>query len=117
MGVRWLSWRPTAKGHAFVCILVLASPALVALVDAAAFAQSRPSSTPAKGRPAGHAGTTKKPSAEPFPAGTSTAAPTSASSAAGAPGATSSADAGAGVVEAKTLDGGTRAFKFSELDI
>jgi hypothetical protein len=28
-----------------------------------------------------------------------------------------SADAGAGVVEAKTLDGGTHVFKFKELDI
>jgi hypothetical protein len=31
--------------------------------------------------------------------------------------AATSSDAGAGVLEAKTLDGGTRVFKFSELDI
>jgi hypothetical protein len=94
----------------------LAAPVLVAVVAGVAFAQSAKPGAPApksrgssrstapKGTPAVDAGTVSKPAA-PLPAGTATApaAPVVA--------------ADAGVVEAKTLDGGTRVYTFSELDI
>jgi hypothetical protein len=58
--------------------------------------------------------TAPKGSATDAGAATTSAAPPGAAPTAGA---TLPADAGAGVVEAKTLDGGTHVFKFKELDI
>ncbi|HEY3819425.1 MAG TPA: hypothetical protein VGL81_19785 [Polyangiaceae bacterium] len=98
-----------------VVLLALAAPALVALVAQGAVAQTaRPVAqrshtggrgVPRKAAPDGGAASTSN-------AGTLTAAP-----AAGPTATVSSGDAGAGVVESRTLDGGTHVFKFSELDI
>ena len=87
------------------------APALVALVAHAAIAQT---TKPVAQRPhPGVRGVPKKAASDAgTPAGTLTAAP------AAGPLVTVSNDAGAaGVVESKTLDGGTHVFKFSELDI
>src|SRR5580704_9325208 len=99
--------------RARVILVALVVPAFVALAGEGALAQSRP--TPrvrAAGRPAAPkkapADAGAAPVAAPVPLPTGPVA---------APAATSPADAGLGVVEARTLDGGTRVFKFSELDI
>jgi len=97
-----------------VALLALAAPALVALVAQAAVAQTagpvaQRSHTGARGgarKPASDAGTIST------SAGVLTAAPASG------PLVTVANDGGSsGVVESKTLDGGTHVFKFSELDI
>jgi hypothetical protein len=93
--------------------------ALVALATEAAFAQSsKPSpAAPTKPRGAPHP-TPKKP--PPGPETGSPPAPTAAATSASPAGAApplATIPSDAGVVEAKTLDGGTRVFKFSELEI
>jgi hypothetical protein len=95
--------------------LALTAPGLAVLIANAALAE--PPKAPAVA-PGSHAQppATKKPGAT--DAGTpasSRPAPLSASSPGASPGSDTSSDGG--VVEAKTLDGGTRVFKFSELDI
>ncbi len=94
-----------------VVLLALAAPALVAFVAQVAVAQQRPRGTPR--------GAAKKPTPD-AGALTTGGGTLSATPAAGPTATVSSGDAGAGaagVVEAKTLDGGTKVFKFSELDI
>jgi hypothetical protein len=92
-----------------VILLALGAPALVAMVAQVAVAQTR------KPRPGAAAPAPKKPptasdgGAAAAGFGTGPAAPTAT------PAATANPDAG--VLEARTLDGGTRVFKFSELDI
>jgi hypothetical protein len=76
----------------------------------AARAQSR---RPAPAAPARSRGPAHAPPKEPPPAADSQ--PAVQGTAAAAPGTGAANDAG--VVEAKTLDGGTRVFKFSEIDI
>jgi hypothetical protein len=102
-----------------VILLALGAPALVALVAQGAVAQTRkPKPAPAAAgaaHPAPAAPTPKKPPAATDGGaaaagfGTGPAAPTATP--------TATANPDAGVLEAKTLDGGTRVFKFSELDI
>jgi hypothetical protein len=99
-------------------LFAIAAPAVVALAATGALAQQKPSAPKAR---APHAAPAKKPAAD---AG---AAPgTGAQAGAGAPGlaapapvavAGSTGSADAGLVESKTLDGGTHVFKFTELDI
>jgi len=110
--------RPSPRRRARAAFCALAAPALVAIVAGVALAQTAkpgaqaprtrgavrpaaPKSAPA----APDAGTASKPAAPLQPAAPSSvvAAPVIA--------------ADAGVVEAKTLDGGTRVYRFSELDI
>ena len=92
----------------------IAVPAVVALLVAStALAQTR-----SPGRGHGPARTPHKTAADAGPSGTATSSGLTATpGAAPTAGATIASDAGAGVVEAKTLDGGTKVFKFSELDI
>jgi hypothetical protein len=90
-------------------LVAVTVPAALATVSAAVAQQRKPAAPAA----APHAAPAKKPAAPPVDAGSgfgSRVGPLAAPSAGGA-----SIDAG--VVEAKTLDGGTRVFKFSELDI
>jgi hypothetical protein len=98
-----------------IALLALAAPALLAFVAQVAIAQTT------KPTPRGHAAPRTAPKK-----GASSDAGTvvmtnpgtlSATPAAGPTATVSNADAGAGVVESKTLDGGTHVFKFSELDI
>ncbi len=93
--------------------MALAAPAFVAVVAGGALAQSKPA-RPAPGGRATHAAPPKKASTDSnspaaSPGGLVAAAPV------GVPGSSGAVDAG--VVEARTLDGGTHVFKFSELDI
>jgi hypothetical protein len=90
-------------------LAALAVPAVLATVSAAVAQQRKP----AQGA-AAHAAPAKKPAAAPVDAGSgfgSRVGPLATPPVAGG------ASIDAGVVEAKTLDGGTRVFKFSELDI
>jgi hypothetical protein len=121
MGHGRASGCPTQRrsvARAWILLAVYAAPALVVLFGGAAFAQqARPApaapkvrattrpSTPAK-RPAPPVDTV--PSASP---GATLTAPSPAPP----PGGYATTDAG--VAEYKTLDGGTRVFKFTELDI
>jgi hypothetical protein len=92
-------------------VLALAVPAIVvAALAQVADAQTRRSGGPAP-KPA-RASASKGDGG--ISAGASLAAPVPMSTAVGAP---SGPSLDAGVVEAKTLDGGTHVFKFSELDI
>jgi hypothetical protein len=97
--------------------MVLAVPAFVGLAAQGALAQSHPA---ARGRAATH-GAGKKGPLSAADAGVSaslaTTALTAAPGVAPTAGATIPSDAGASVIESKTLDGGTKVFKFSELDI
>jgi hypothetical protein len=98
-----------------VALLALAAPAVLALVAQAAIAQTT------KPAPRSHAaaarGGSKKGAPDAGTASTSAAGTLTAAPAAG-PLVTVSNDGGSsGVVESKTLDGGTHVFKFSELDI
>jgi hypothetical protein len=104
--------------RARLALLALAAPALVALVAQAAGAQ--PAKQMAQQRP--HAGARgappKKAASDAGTASTSTAGTLTAMPAAGPTVNVPQGDAGnVGVVESKTLDGGTHVFKFSELDI
>jgi hypothetical protein len=101
------------------CLLIAwAAPALMAVVASAASAQQvKPAAVVSRGRgparavaPAKKPGTSADAGASATPAGTLAApVPTAL------PGGNASGDAG--VSEYKTLDGGTRVFKFTELDI
>jgi hypothetical protein len=98
----------------------LAVSALMAWVAQVAIADP-PKVTPRPRRHAGHTAPKKAAPAAVDPVAASTPGAvlpaTPAAPAAPAAGATEPGDAGASVVESKTLDGGTRVFKFSELDI
>jgi hypothetical protein len=98
-----------------IALLMLAAPALVALVAQVAGAQT---TKPVAQRPhVGGRAAPKKGGSDAGTASTSAAGTLTAAPAAG-PLVTVSSDAGtSGVVESKTLDGGTHVFKFSELDI
>jgi len=95
-------------------LLAIVAPALLALVGPAAIAQThRPArrghahAAPKKRKPVADAGAQGATSPGALPAGPSVAPS----------GGVTAGDAGANVLEAKTLDGGTHVFKFSELDI
>ena len=96
-----------------VVLLALAAPALVALVAQVAIAQTRPVAQRPHTVPRGG------PKKAVSDAGTpSTGTPITLSVApASGPTVATDGGSGAGVVESKTLDGGTHVFKFSELDI
>jgi hypothetical protein len=105
-----------AARRARAVFLALVLPGLFVPV---AIAQTKPGATPPRGHPAARASNPKKgpvvdagapsvASAAPMLAGTGYVTPPTA--------AIATSDAG-GVVESKTLDGGTHVFKFSELDI
>jgi hypothetical protein len=93
-------------------VLALAAPALVVLLAQVALAQQKPA--PAAART--HA-TTRPPPKKASAAGESGASATSPGAPPPAAPAGQPAANDAGVVEARTLDGGTHVFKFSELDI
>jgi hypothetical protein len=79
----------------------------------------KPGAAPPRARTSSRA-TAPKATAAPDAGTEPTSAPAALTAAPGAAptaGATLPVDAGAGVVEAKTLDGGTHVFKFKELDI
>jgi hypothetical protein len=99
--------------------LAFAAPALVVLAAHAALAQQRrPGAPPPRSHAPARPLPPKKPPQAPAdagPPGTAPPAPLPAAPAAAPPGGATASDAG--VVEARTLDGGTRVFKFSELDI
>jgi hypothetical protein len=103
--------------RARAALVALAVPALVAMLGTGAIAQSKP----APGAPRGHAGTRAAPPKKGAPTDAGTSTPSSGALATPAPSviapAAGGSSADAGVVEAKTLDGGTHVFKFSELDI
>jgi|HubBroStandDraft_6_1064221.scaffolds.fasta_scaffold799593_2 hypothetical protein len=106
--------RPSLRRRLLGLGVAVALPAFVAtLLGQSALAQTRPvgrGHPPARGvhKGAADAGPTVF-GAAPGLTATPGPAPTA--------GATISGDAGAGVVESRTLDGGTKVFKFSELDI
>ncbi|HEY8041384.1 MAG TPA: hypothetical protein VIF15_16375 [Polyangiaceae bacterium] len=111
---------PKAARRARVVTLVLAAPAIVALVAQVADAQPRrpPAAPPRAHAPARPAPPGPRKPAAASDAGapaSSVAAPMAAGTAYVPPGSATPVDAG--VVESKTLDGGTHVFKFSELDI
>jgi hypothetical protein len=104
--------------HARAVVVALVTLALVALAAGAAIAQTtKPGAAPAKTRAPAHPPAVKKTgSTGDGGAPAATGAPPLAPLAPTAiPGTNAPNDAG--VVEARTLDGGTRVFKFSELDI
>lgn len=106
--------------RARVALLALAAPALLGLVAQVAIAQPpKPGAIPPRTRTPPRATAPKATAAADAGTETTSAPPalTAAPGAAPTAGATAPADAGAGVVEAKTLDGGTHVFKFKELDI
>jgi hypothetical protein len=113
----------TGRRRLRVLLVAIAVPGLLALVGQVATAQQRPAGAP----PRAHAAARPAPPRQPPPAREAGAPAATATTAGGlaataspvAPSAPSTAggDAGAGVVEAKRLDGGTQVFKFSELDI
>jgi hypothetical protein len=121
MGLRIDGLRTRSARSVRLALCGLLAPAVIAVVAEGALAQSTKAGAQApKGHPAGRPVAPKKapaatdaglsmPTPAPLPAGP-TAAPAPAAPPAGG-------DAGAGVVEAKTLDGGTRVYTFSELDI
>lgn len=103
--------RPPRRGGARrwrALFAALAAPAILALVAGVSLAQtrSRGGGRP-RPKPAPRGAT---PSADAATATASPASPAAAIVPAGA-------DGGAGVVESRTLDGGTHVFKFGELDI
>ena len=107
----WAGFRPRAR----LLKIALAAQLLAALAgQAAALAQGpkRATAPPAKSHPVVRSATPKRPAPSADAASTPPPAATSL-----APSAGTSQTGDAGVVEAKTLDGGTRVFKFSELDI
>jgi hypothetical protein len=102
-----------------VAAAAVAAPAvaLVAFAGGVALAQSKPARTPVTNHAASHAPPPKRTPADAGSSPSSGAlAPAAAATVVGASGA-ASAPIDAGVAEARTLDGGTRVFKFSELDI
>jgi hypothetical protein len=105
-------WRFTLTGRARAALWALAVPAAAALVATAATAQTHKAGDSTAGTHAARAGASRKAAASDAGSGLSRAAPAPV---AGPMVAGASSDAG--VVESKTLDGGTHVFKFSELDI
>jgi hypothetical protein len=101
--------------RARVALIALAAPALVAIVASGALAQSKPAPKPRAGA---HAATPKKPAGSEV-GGASTGSSSFGASVTAQPiaGASGGSTADAGYVEARTADGGTHVFKFSELDI
>jgi hypothetical protein len=99
--------------RARVALIALAAPALVAVVAGSALAQRKPARG-ANGH--GHAPPPKKP-ADPNGGSPGSGALVAASPTAVLASGSSGGASDAGVVESKTLDGGTHVFKFSELDI
>jgi hypothetical protein len=112
--------RPAARARSRLRVvliaLALAAPSWMALLAHIAVA-APPKTTPAWRPHAGRTVPKKTPLADAGTASTASTALAATPGAAPTAGATVPADAGAGVVESKTLDGGTRVFKFSELDI
>jgi hypothetical protein len=109
---------PSAGSRMRVLLACAAASAMMALVAPVAVADPpRPAATAPARRHARRTAPKKPPPSDAdasSPASTALAAtPSPAPTAA----ATAPGDAGASVVESKTLDGGTRVFKFSELDI
>lgn len=101
--------------RARAALIALAAPALVALLATGAIAQQ--SRTAPKSRGGAHPASPKR-GAVPPDAGTSASGNGALAAPAQAAIATpTGASMDAGVVEARTLDGGTHVFKFSELDI
>jgi hypothetical protein len=101
--------------RARVALVALAAPAFVAIVATGALAQQ--TKAPA---PKGHtrAATPKKATGAADAGGSSSGSAAFGASVVAPPSAGASGASGdAGYVEAKTLDGGTHVFKFSELDI
>jgi hypothetical protein len=99
-------------------LLALAVPAVAGLVATAATAQTRKPGDATAGAHATRPSAARKPAAS--DAGTAFSGLAGLSRAAPAPVAgamVSGSSSDAGVVESKTLDGGTHVFKFSELDI
>jgi hypothetical protein len=99
------------RAHA-ACI-ALAVPVIVALIGGGALAQSKGSGS--KGHPPRAAAPKKSAAADAGAGGASAGGSLAAPTPAALPGAGGASDAG--VVESKTLDGGTHVFKFTELDI
>jgi len=99
-----------------ITLVAIAASALVAALAQVAVAGPPKTRTPSPAR-AGHAVPRKVPLVDAGAASTASTALMATPSAAPTAAATVPGDAGAGVVESKTLDGGTRVFKFSELDI
>jgi hypothetical protein len=101
-----------------VVLCALVAPLALAMAAGGALAQSaKPGAAPPKGHAPSRPAPPKK---APPSADAGVATPGAAPLAAGTPSAalpSAPADAGTGIVEAKTLDGGTRVYKFSELDI
>lgn len=107
------SARTSPRRRLFAFGLTVALPAMVAvLASQGALAQTR---TPSHGHPParGHKPATVDAGTTAATATGLSATPAAAPTAVGA----ATSDAGSGVVESKTLDGGTKVFKFSELDI
>jgi len=115
---RWSGAQQSSLGPRVRAVsLAVGVPAVIALFAQGAIAQTRKGGPAPKTHAAARSPAPKRPAAADAgaaaPGATSTvAAPVPAAAPAGAP----QSDAG-GVVEARTLDGGTHVFKFSELDI
>jgi hypothetical protein len=105
--------------RARAALIALVVPALVAIFATGAIADpTKTGSTVPRNRPGARVASPKKGSSAAdagasTPASGALAAPTQAV----VPSTTGASSIDAGVVEAKTLDGGTHVFKFSELDI
>ena len=93
--------------------IAMAVPAIVALIGGGALAQSKGSGS--KGHPARTAAPKKSAAADAGGGPASSAGGLAAPTPATVPGGGGATDAG--VVESRTLDGGTHVFKFTELDI
>jgi hypothetical protein len=111
MGERPYVRRASATRRLQVVLVSIAAPALLALLAQVAVADPPKTSWRAR---AGRSAPRKTSVAD--AGATSTSSTALAALPATAP-AAAAADAGSGVVESKTLDGGTHVFKFSELDI
>jgi hypothetical protein len=98
-----------------VMLAIVASGVLALVADGALAQQQRPATLGPNGRASVRPPGAKKPAGA--DAGASGTPTSSLAAAAPAVPPASSPSADGGVVEAKTLDGGTRVFKFSELDI
>jgi hypothetical protein len=112
--------RHAASKRAGAVLLALVVASLGALVAQAAVAQThKPGAAPPRTHQPARGAPPKATATADAGASSSIAAPALTATPGAAPtaGATLPADAGAGVIEAKTLDGGTRVFKFKELDI
>lgn len=105
-------WRSTLTGRARAALLALAVPAGAALVATAATAQTHKPGDSTAGAHATRSNTTRKAAASDAGGGLSRPAPAPLAGPM-----VSGASSDAGVVESRTLDGGTHVFKFSELDI